>query len=163
MLKYQCKGAFFVLTDFIGLHFESNQKELIQFYHNSTNGNPVEFLTWEDCKEIKNMGMIIGSHTTNHAHLIDQSEETLMHIFAESKKKIEVNLGVPCEHFACTWGIPGKDFIVGRENKLVEEIGYKDFLTTLRGANKAGTDPFFIRRDHVLANWEIFQLRYFFS
>ena len=79
----------------------------------------------------------------------------------DSKNIIEAKLQVECKHFAPPWGKPGKDFNIETSKKLTKEIGYKSLATTERGLNFRGADTYNIKRDHMIAAWENYQLRYF--
>jgi len=80
-----------------------------------------------------------------------------------SKLEIETHMGIDCEHFCAPYGLPGEDFYLKRDGQLAQEIGYRSFATGCRGANKKGDSSLALKRDHLLANWDIPQLRYFFS
>jgi len=108
-------------------------------------------------------GMIIGSHTVNHARLAKLSEEEVLCELDTSKAMIEDNLGQVCNHFCSPFGIPGNDYNVERDPDLVRVSGYRSMSTTERGATRQGALPHQLRRDHTLANWGNHQLRYFFS
>ena len=81
-----------------------------------------------------------------------------------SKKVIEDNLGVECLHFACPWGRPNIDFDTLNIAGQMKSAGYQSFATTQRGKMDKEFDHLFnIKRDHLLASWENYQLKYFFS
>ncbi len=154
-------AAFFVVTGFIGTTIENDKKKLMSFYNE---GNRLmEFLSWDDCRDLANAGMIVGSHTTNHVHLADLDDETVKLELKSSKDMIEAELKRPCNHFCCPFGREGIDFFSHRHPKLAKELGYKSFLTGHRGAMRKGTLNMVIKRDHMLANWDNYQLKYFFS
>ena len=80
-----------------------------------------------------------------------------------SQQIIQKELEVPCIHFACPWGKVGLDFEPFTTKPLAEKSGYKTFATTNRGKMIQGDDLFQIKRDHVLAGWENYQLKFFFG
>ncbi len=161
LLDEKAPAAFFLVTDLIGIDVEKDCDRLLGFYdHGQT---LMEFLNWQDCRQMAEAGMVIGSHTVHHARLSDHDEGRVMDELTISKAAIEKNLNRPCEHFCCPFGIPVKDFNPDRDPKLARHAGYRSMLTTQRGANRKGGSSFMIKRDHVLANWGNSQLRYFLS
>lgn len=152
-------AAFFVATDYIGTDINVDSDKLLKFY--DSGDKLMEFMNWDDCRALYNAGMIIGSHSVHHAHLADIDDENARVQLVDSKKAIEDALSVPCDHFCCPFGVPGVDFDPVRHPSMAKEAGYKSFLTTQRGANMFGTDAFAIRRDHMLANASLLEVRYF--
>ena len=55
------------------------------------------------------------------------------------------------------------DFLPGRDPELAASLGYKSFLTGHRGAMHQGENPMNVRRDHLMAGWGNYQLKYFFA
>ena len=165
LAENECPAAFFLPTDYIGysaIEAADITHDLFPFISDIYSLS-IEFLDWADVRKLVEAGMTIGSHTCSHAHLINLNAEQVRSEMVKSKEKMERKLGLDCYHFACPWGIPGKDFKVPGDQRIAKEVGYKSFLTTERGPNCKTTDPFSIRRDHILAKWGTYQLRYFFS
>ena len=108
-------------------------------------------------------GMTIGSHTMNHVHLADLNDDGAEAELRDSKQLIETELGRPCEHFCCPFGRENIDYLPFRDPAIAKRAGYRTFLTTERGDTRAGASPMRLRRDHLLAGWRDYQLRYFFS
>jgi len=154
-------AAFFLVTDMIGRDAEAEQEHLRRFYDHGR--ILMEFLDWQDCRNMIDAGMTIGSHTVNHARLAKLDEAGATGEMTISKNIIEEKLEIICEHFCAPFGVPARDFDPGRDPELARRCGYQSLLTTARGANRKGTTPFMIKRDHMLANWGAHQLRYFFS
>ena len=123
----------------------------------------VEYLTWDECREMSAAGMTIGSHTNTHARLSELTEDQVVEELSQSKARITMELRAECRHFACPWGRPGRDFIPGRDVRIARELGYESFSTTVRGAMRAGDSPYSVRRDHIAARWGTYQLQYFLS
>ena len=156
-LKYKVPVSFYIPIKYIDTCAGKNT-ELSQLYFDD-----MEFLSWKDCQQIIDMGMIIGSHTVNHVTLSSLSSKEAEWELSESKKIIEEKLKIKCKHFCAPVGIPGRDFLTERDPKIAKECGYSSFLTTQRGSNERLSQAMFIERDHTLANWSTSQLRYFFS
>lgn len=123
----------------------------------------IDYMTWDDCRALSKAGMTIGAHTVTHAHLVELDAEAVRRELRECKTTIEQELGNVCGHFACPWGKPDRDFVQGRDNKIAEECGFASFFTSERGAMRAGDSPYRVRRDHLVAGWDVYQLRYFLS
>ena len=107
--------------------------------------------------------MEIGSHTVHHARLSRLDADWVRTELSESKAVIEGQLGQSCNYFCSPFGIPWLDFKPERDPELASAAGYRCLLTTWRGPARAGDDAFRMRRDHMLANWGVHQLRYFLS
>jgi len=152
-------AAFFLATRYIGTRPETDGEVLRGFYGDG--GPVVEFLDWDDCRAMIAAGMTIGSHTVNHVRLASLDDGAAAAEFADSKRDIEAETGQTCAHFCCPWGRPGLHFDPGRDPDLARRAGYRSFLTTVRGGNRAGHSPMAVRRDHLLAGWGTHQLRYF--
>jgi len=161
LLDMGATAAFFLATGYIGLDPKNDKEILLGFFKHGQ--MLVEFLDWDDCRKLAAAGMIIGSHTVSHSRLTSLVEEDARRELNNSKFTIEEELGRPCDHFCCPYGLPGRDFNVERDPGLVKVVGYKSMLTTERGATRQGDMPHRMRRDHTLANWGNHQLRYFMS
>jgi peptidoglycan/xylan/chitin deacetylase (PgdA/CDA1 family) len=150
-------------TDYTGLN-ENIPEDVIKIKQNyPANPNLELFLTWEQCREMLQHQVSFGSHTCGHVNLIQLSEKQIEQELYQSKKKIEEMLGVPCIHFACPWGQIGVNFNPVITKPIVQQLGYKSFATTHRGKMQQGDDLFLLKRDHLLAEWGNYQLKYFFS
>ncbi|MBL6948695.1 MAG: polysaccharide deacetylase family protein [Rhodospirillales bacterium] len=161
LLDAGAMAAFFVVTGFIGTSVEDDRDALLGFYEQGD--VLMEFLDWDDCRLMAEAGMTIGSHTINHVHLLALDDGAAEAELKGSKERIEAELGRPCDHFCCPFGREGIDYAVPRHPEMAERAGYKSFLTGRRGAMGRGGSPYRIRRDHLLAGWGDYQLKYFFS
>jgi peptidoglycan/xylan/chitin deacetylase (PgdA/CDA1 family) len=158
LLEQGCPAAIFLPTQYIGLSLE----QAWQTAQHWALPLPVEFLTWDDCRQLANAGIItIGAHTHTHAALALLSAEEARQELTLAKARIEQELGGPCSHFACPFGVPGDHFRVDRDPQIARAVGYRSFCTVERGANRTGDDPFHIRRDYLSSDWGNDQLRYF--
>jgi len=144
--------TFFVVTDYLGT-------TLSGFPNSLGLSVPVEFMTWEDCRQLRAAGMEIGSHTCSHATLQDLSRDVAIREMRVSKERIEQELGCPCAHFCAPRGMFSSD----RDPELARQLGYTSFSTTNRGAMRLGESSYFIKRDAIVANDGVNQLRYFLS
>jgi peptidoglycan/xylan/chitin deacetylase (PgdA/CDA1 family) len=151
-------AAFFVITGMVGTTIEDDRPRLEKHF---AGGALVEFMDWDECRQLEHAGMVIGSHTASHVGLARLDEEALRRELAGSKQTIESQLGAPCEHFCCPFGVPGVDFNAHRDPAVASDVGYRSFATGVRGAMRPGDSPLFVRRDQLLANWGLSQVRYF--
>lgn len=157
----QAPAAFFLVTRYIGTSLDSDRDLLLGFYESGD--LLMEFLDWDDCRKMADAGMTIGSHTTNHVHLAELDDARAEAELRGSKETIEAELGRACDHFCCPFGRENIDFLPGRDPEIARRVGYKSFLSGKRGAMTQGSSPMMVRRDHLLAGWGDYQLRYFFS
>ncbi|OSM07124.1 putative polysaccharide deacetylase [Magnetofaba australis IT-1] len=159
--RHACSAAIFVVTDCTGLSLERDAAALSAFFSHANYPGATPLLDWTQCRQLTDAGVTIGSHTANHVRLTDLDAAAARAELQRSKQAIETHLGVPCDHFACPWGGPGRDFDPQRHPDMAKQLGYRSFLTTVRGLNRHGDSPLAMRRDHLLANWPRHQLRYF--
>ncbi len=150
-------------TKFMG--YVPNEKNIDELEVFNVEGNPpVKFLTWEECIGLLGKGVDFGSHTVNHVALKNLSKDSLKEELGKSKSEIEINLGKECIHFACPWGRPDIDFDRELMPDLMNEFGFRSFSTTSRGKmDHISNDLCHIKRDHFLASWQNFQIKYFLS
>ncbi len=164
LVEHDCPATFFVPTDYIGIDLDRDWETAWRFYRESPSYClPLDFLDWDDCRRLQAAGMTIGSHTCTHARLADLEPAQAQRELVESKARIEAELGGPCRHFAPPKGRPGRDFFPQQHAGLARKVGYRSLLTTRRGSNAAGTDPYLIRREEFLAGEDTFALKYFLS
>ncbi len=90
----------------------------------------VEYMNWEDIRQLKKEGIEIGSHTYSHLVLTDVDMDVLEKELSSSKSKIEKEVEYAVEVFS---------YPKGRVNdivtKAVEKAGYKYAITTKYGVN----------------------------
>ena len=149
-------AIFFIPTTFI----DNKRNDSGKIFFNNPSIE-IEFLTWDDCKNISvNNLFTFGSHSLNHKLLSMLSDEESFKELKESKQVIENHLKVKCEHFAPPVG----DYLNPRDILYCKEIGYKSLSTTKRGKmDNLLFNPYSLRRQHLLANWNLDYLNYFFN
>lgn len=165
LLDHGVPAAFFIVAGFIGTSVDRDREKLLGFY--DSGDLLMEFLSWDDCRTMAEAGMTFGSHTMNHVHLADLDEDEVESELKSSKALIETELDRACDHFCCPFGRPGIDYRPARDPAIAKQVGYRTFLGTNRGAvhpgSSQGDSLMGVPRDHLLAGWGNYQLRYFFS
>ena len=156
-------AVFYVVTDLIGRTLAAGDALARDVFGFQGGDTALEFMTWEDCRVLAAAGMTIGSHSRSHARLLGLNRAQALAEMTGSKLAIEQNLGRECRHFCAPYGLPGRHFDLARDPLLAREAGYASFASGVRGAMTEGSDSFLIKRDHLLANWGEYQLRYFLS
>jgi len=104
------------------------------------------YMNWQQLNELKENGMIIGSHGMAHRILAGLSDVELDYELKESKKILEANLGRPIDYFSLPRGFSNKRI----ENKA-REAGYKEIFTS----NYNDDDGFKAGRIAVKRNWNL--------
>lgn len=162
LVEHNVPAAFFVPTDLIGLDLDADWDVISRHYGAATGGyrQYFEYLNWDECRQLDAAGMTVGSHTCGHLRLADLDDAAARRELAESKAVLERELGTPCRHFAAPFGRPGRDYLSKRDVTTAKQLGYRSFLTTLRGHNRSGTSPLEIRRNDVLASHGPLLFRY---
>ena len=94
--------------------------------------------------EAHRQGTEFGSHTLDHADLAAVSTDEAWKQIADSKSKLEADLGFPIETFCYPYGRKNLDV-----QKMVEQAGYRLACSTERGQNTAQTDRFALKRINV--------------
>jgi len=90
-------ATFFVSTDLIG----SSQP----FPHDIVQGRPPqEHMTWDDLRELRAQGFLIGSHSCSHADMGAVSLLEAERELGESRRRLESELGAPIHYFAFPYG-----------------------------------------------------------
>ena len=108
----------------------------------SENINRPGWLTEEDLKILDESGIVIGSHTANHAFLPPLAPEAAESEITRSKQKLEKILGHPITIFSYPAG-----GVTPEIEKMVEKAGYEGAVTTNYG--KKPHDPYALHRIKV--------------
>jgi peptidoglycan/xylan/chitin deacetylase (PgdA/CDA1 family) len=156
LVDRQIPCAFFIAVNHVG-------SRISEFPNRFGVPVPVDFVTWEDCRQMLRAGMSIGSHTCSHSMLSRLSAGEVQAELRQSKQAIERELGRACRHFSAPFGKPRLHFNVDRDPHLAKSSGFASFATTKFGVARRGDSPFFIPRNRVVAAWGDYQFRHFFS
>jgi peptidoglycan/xylan/chitin deacetylase (PgdA/CDA1 family) len=100
-----------------------------------------QLLSWRQVEEMHRHGFSFGSHSSRHRPLTRLNSNSNRKDIERSKRSIEDKLGVPCRLFCYPYGQ------VNESLKLtVQQAGFEGAVTTKFGRNKAGADPYTLRR-----------------
>lgn len=89
-------------------------------------------LGWDELRELAAHELVeIGAHTLTHPRLASLQVEAARAEIADSRARLERELGQPCHHFAYPYGNP--DAAGPREFALAAELGFATAVTTRPG------------------------------
>lgn len=114
-----------------------------------------ELMEWRHVREMAGGGVSFGSHTVTHPRLNELGDDEALREMVESRDSIQQQLGVPVDTFAYPFGLFGE-----RTPALAREAGFALACSTRPGFNRAGIDPFALRRIEVFGTdvpWQIGQ------
>jgi|GEM_PF-674856 glycosyltransferase involved in cell wall biosynthesis/peptidoglycan/xylan/chitin deacetylase (PgdA/CDA1 family) len=109
---------------------------------------PFAPLEWSDVRYMADRGVDFGVHTVTHPILSRLSNEVEIHSeISGSKRRIEEELNRPMTHFC----YPNGNFedIDDRVTGVLSQCGFETAVTTERGVNFRGVNPFLLRRTGV--------------
>ena len=113
--------------------------KIVVFLITNLIGKDPDYMTWDQVRQMQQSGLVeFGSHTCSHARLRQLSNEDILKELSESKKKIEAELGVPCQSFCYPFGSGGFD---KRVRPLVFQAGYQADFSTKQGINPWPWNP----------------------
>ena len=104
------------------------------------------YMGWEELKELRDTGMIIGSHGLTHALLTSLKEKQIEKELLESKALLERQLKINIEDFSVPRGFSNDDVI-----RLAKAAGYKRMFVSSRITKNS----FCIGRIPVKSHWGI--------
>jgi peptidoglycan/xylan/chitin deacetylase (PgdA/CDA1 family) len=104
-------------------------------------------LDWERVKTMSQGGVSFGAHTMTHPVVSRLSREQLEKELGESRKILEVGLGMPVLDFAFPFGSP--DDCGSEAQTQLARLGYRSAVTTTAGINSPGANPFSLCRIQI--------------
>lgn len=109
-------------------------------------GGQRSMMNWDELRELKATGHIVGSHTLTHPNLAHVSDdEGVRRELEESRRRIESELGSEVVHFSYPHPALNPQWSA-KTIKMTESVGYKTAVTTTWGAVRAGANPLCLRR-----------------
>lgn len=106
--------------------------------------DPAPLMTASQLREVQDMGFTIGSHSSNHLRLAQQSNERIDSELRDSKRALEDLLGSRVDHFCYPYG--------SHDLRCVEaaaQAGYLSATTCQRAAATSQDDPLSLPRKAV--------------
>ena len=85
----------------------------------------MQSVDWETLRSIRDAGVVIGSHTSGHVLMPNESQERIAHEAGNSRRQIESHLGMRVQHFAYPSGFFNADSV-----NAVAGAGYRCAYTT---------------------------------
>jgi len=105
-------------------------------------------MNWDEARTLVKAGHIVGSHTMTHPNVAQVSVEDARYELADSKIKLEKEVGAPVKHFA--YPHPALNPQWNETTlKITEEVGYSIAVTTTSGAVRLGARPLAIPRTYI--------------
>lgn len=104
------------------------------------------YMSWQQIKELKDAGMIIGSHGMTHKILVGLNENDLDYEIRISKRILEDDLACQIDYFSVPRGFCNENVI-----KHIKENNYKAVFTS----NPKQSDDFVFGRIAVKGNWNL--------
>jgi peptidoglycan/xylan/chitin deacetylase (PgdA/CDA1 family) len=102
-------------------------------------------MTWDQVRKLSKAGHTIGSHTMTHPNVAYLGDDDLDFELAESKRKLDVELGAPVVHFAYP-GAALEPIWTDRTLAKCKEVGYSTAVTTTSGVVRGHDNPLCLRR-----------------
>ena len=125
--RYQFKGTFYVISDFVGRS---------------------GYVSWQQLREIAASPLItVGSHTRVHQPLDALTAERQQDEIVNSKAILEQSLGIPITHFCSPYGRYNATTL-----ELLHSAGYQSATTTKPNLVEAFHDPFVWSRTSISGN-----------
>jgi len=119
-------ATFFIVTDWVG---------------------KAGFMSWDELREIKELGMSIQSHSKSHPHLSELNEADLRRELDGSRRELDTELAQRTTEIA----LPGGNAPKLRLRRVLWESGYEAAASSRWGSNRVrgGRAPRWIRRCNV--------------
>jgi peptidoglycan/xylan/chitin deacetylase (PgdA/CDA1 family) len=131
----------------------SAREELVQGATHSLEPEPFPhendlMMTWDDARTLAKSGHIVGSHTLTHPNVAHVSADDAHTELADSKIKLEKELGGPVKHFS--YPHPALNPSWNESTlRITEELGYATAVTTTVGAVRSDARPLAIPRTYI--------------
>ena len=157
--EFGATGMFFVPTGFVGTKTVAEARA----YYGFSYGCDEPAMTWDDLEELKASGHEIGNHTHGHRILSSLGAQEQHDEIGMAAEILTRRLGAS-DHFAWPYG-RFVDF-TPEAARAVFETGHTTCASAVRGAHLAGppvddATQLCVRRDHLMTQWPLRQMRYF--
>jgi len=158
--EFGATACFFINPNSIGL---TDNDDIKRFCIDRLNFPPVEFLNWDDLDNLLSRGHEIGSHTMSHINIANASEIDIKDDMRKTFELLSNKFG-KVQHFAFPFGT----FNHFKKSAIsaVYEAGFISCASAVRGCHINHNAELIqrdlcIRRDHIIAGWNINHILYF--
>jgi len=158
-------GWFFVPTALIDSPEHGDQLALAARHqiavHELAHGDRV-FMTWAEVRDLRDRGHVIGAHTRHHVRLTSSlSQHELQVEIVGAKTDLETQMGEEAHSF-CWVGGEEWSYSFGA-SRAVEQAGYRHAFMTNFLPISGQTDPLWLQRSNVEADWPLRAVRFYLS
>jgi peptidoglycan/xylan/chitin deacetylase (PgdA/CDA1 family) len=156
LARFRLPAVFFVVTDYVGTAAVPDWSPIARASEQLA-ARP-RWLSWDGVRKLRSLGHTIGSHTRSHRMLSKLSAAEQHDELAESRRRLEGELGAPVKLLAYPYGSP--ETFDAETRRLAAASGYQAAFSYYGGANRAGAvEPFDVRRVSVVRSRAIFRFR----
>jgi len=118
----------------------------------------VDYLTWNDVRELHTEGIKFGSHTVTHPDLRSMEPEQIDYEIGYSKEVIEQQIGQAVESFSYPFPFPEEDRDFTRFlGDTLENQGFKNGVSSIIGRANRNSNPYFLPRMPI-NSWDDIEL-----
>lgn len=155
LLEYGINSIFFICPGFVDCTNSSHRH-----YTSSNRLFSKPPMSWSMIKELSAQGFIIGSHTYNHSHLVGNNISVLNHELIDSKKRIEDELGKPCNYMAWPFG---KYSDISELAMQIALENYSCLFSSQDYKYYTGSHERIYNRRHFEGDWPMAHMNYFLA
>ena len=144
------KAAFLVASKRCARSAGYNQEQILTNIERELEVDPLSprdcpMLSWDQLRQLRRTGHIVGSHSLTHPNLAYVANDDLQRELAESKLRLEKELGTPVVHFSYPSPILEPHYSE-RTVMTTKRAGYETAVTCKAGPVRSGHDPLSLRR-----------------
>jgi len=151
------RAAFLTASRRCAMSIGRSQEGMISKIEEELDAEPLErkncpMMTWDQARELRRMGHLIGSHSLSHPNLAYLDDLSVWTEVVESKARLEAELRGPVDYFSYPNPIMTPNFDE-RTIRITEQAGYKLAAHGDTGPVRAGQNPLSVHR--VPAPWSL--------
>jgi peptidoglycan/xylan/chitin deacetylase (PgdA/CDA1 family) len=144
------RQAFLAASRSCARHAGASQEELIGRIECELGVAPLAppprlMMTWEQVRELRRQGHVVGSHTVTHPNLAQVTPDEVATEMREARIRLEEQLGEPVVHFSYPSPILQPHWSP-QTIDTCREVGYQTAVTCTAGAVLAGDAPLCLKR-----------------
>ncbi len=155
-------GWFFVPASLMGSTPNGDPPPDLAIHIKTVPPNRSSFMTWDELRDLRARGHMIGCHSLTHRRLGDQLDDaTLQSEITDSKEHIENELGETIESFA--W-VGGDERSYGaKAANLIRRSAFRFGFMSNSAPVTPATDPLQINRTNVETSWPFYRVQFSLS